>query len=136
MKVITGQYDELAIYGGDWNTPDGTAIRDFIHVTDLARGHLAALAAAGDGRIPGGYRTYNLGAGAGYSVLNVVAAMEAVIQRDIPRRIVAKREGDVQSSIASAIRAKCELGWETKESLEQACRDVWNSLVVNGVHAI
>ena len=62
--------------------------------------------------------------------------MEAVIQRDIPRRIVAKREGDVQSSIASAIRAKCELGWETKESLEQACRDVWNSLVVNGVHAI
>ena len=136
VKVITGQYDELAIYGGDWNTPDGTAIRDFIHVTDLARGHLAALAAARDGRIPGGYRTYNLGAGAGYSVLDVVAAMEAVIQRDIPIRVVARREGDVQSSVASAIRAKRELGWETKESLEQACRDVWNSLVVNGVHAI
>jgi len=131
VKVITGQCDELAIYGGNWNTPDGTAIRDFIHVKDLARGHLAALAAARDNRIPGGYRTYNLGTGAGYSVLNVVAAMEAVIECDIPKRIVARREGDVQSSVASAIRAKRELGWETKESLEQACRDVWNFLVVN-----
>ncbi|PVH75793.1 UDP-glucose 4-epimerase [Cadophora sp. DSE1049] len=132
VKVITGQYDELSIYGGDWNTPDGTAIRDFIHVTDLARGHVAALAAIQDGRIPGGYRTYNLGTGAGCSVMDVVAAMEAASQRSVPRRVVARREGDVQSSVASASRAKRELGWETKQSLEQACRDMWNYLKLNG----
>lgn len=132
VKVITGQYDELSIYGGDWNTPDGTAIRDFIHVTDLARGHIAALAAAQLGGVIGSYRAYNLGTGAGYSVLDVIAAMETVSQCTVPRRIVARREGDVQSSVASVIRAKRELRWEATKSLEEACRDVWNYLKING----
>ncbi|PVH67401.1 udp-glucose 4-epimerase [Cadophora sp. DSE1049] len=132
VKVITGQYKELSVHGGDWSTPDGTAIRDFIHVTDLARGHIAALAAIRAGRICGEYRTFNLGTGAGYSVLDVVAAMETASRRSVPRTVVSRREGDVQSSVASAERARRELGWETKESLANACRDVWNYLEVNG----
>ncbi|KAH9206432.1 UDP-glucose 4-epimerase [Leptodontidium sp. 2 PMI_412] len=132
VKVLTGQYDGLSVFGGDWETPDGTAIRDFIHVTDLARGHIAALAAIRARRICGEYRTFNLGTGAGYSVLDVVAAMEAASQREVPRTIVAKRDGDVKSSVASADRARHELGWQAERSLAQACRDVWNFLEVSG----
>lgn len=132
VKVLTGQYKELSVYGRDWNTPDGSTIRDFIHVTDLARGHTAALSAAQAGRIQGGYRTFNLGTGTGYSVLEVVAAMESVSERHIPRKTVSRRAGDVQSSVAAADRARLELGWMTKKSLTDACRDMWNYLNVSG----
>lgn len=132
VKVLTGQYDGLSVYGGDWDTPDGTAIRDFIHVTDLARGHIAALAAIRAEKVCGEYRTFNLGTGAGYSVLDVVGAMEAVSQRSVTKVMVARRNGDVQSSVASADRAKSELGWNATHSLADACRDVWNFLEVNG----
>jgi UDP-glucose 4-epimerase len=132
MKVITGQYEQLSVYGSDWSTPDGTAIRDFIHVTDLARGHTAALAAVQSQQIKGQYRTFNLGTGVGYSVLDVVAAMESASQRRVPTAMVDRRAGDVQSSVAAVDRARLELGWQTKESLAVACRDVWNYLNVNG----
>lgn len=133
VKVLTGQYQELCVYGQDWDTPDGTAIRDFIHVTDLARGHIAAFSAAQGGRIQGGYRTFNLGAGTGYSVLDIVGAMESVSQRPIPSKTAPRRAGDVQSSVAAADRARDELGWETRESLTDACRDIWNHLKLNGL---
>jgi UDP-glucose 4-epimerase len=120
------------VYGSDWSTPDGTAIRDFIHVTDLARGHTAALAAVQSQQIKGQYRTFNLGTGVGYSVLDVVAAMESASQRRVPTAMVDRRAGDVQSSVAAVDRARLELGWQTKESLAVACRDVWNYLNVNG----
>ncbi|KAH8586588.1 UDP-GAL-4-epimerase [Bisporella sp. PMI_857] len=132
-KVIIGQYQELSVYGSDWNTPDGTAIRDFIHVTDLARGHTAALSTVQAGRVQGGYRTFNLGTGTGYSVLEVVAAVESVSQCRIPRKTVGRRAGDVQSSVAAADRARHELGWVTKESLTDACRDMWNYMRLNGI---
>jgi UDP-glucose 4-epimerase len=132
VKVMTGQIPELAVYGGDWNTPDGTTIRDFIHVTDLARGHTAALNATQNGRIKGGYRAFNLGTGTGYSVLEVVEAMESVSQLSIPRRIVDRRAGDVQCSVAGVDRARSELGWETKKSLRDACLDMWHYLNVRG----
>lgn len=133
VKVITGQYEQLSIFGSDWSTPDGTATRDFIHVTDLARGHTAALSALHHQRIHGEYRTFNLGTGIGYSVLEVAAAMEIASQRPVPRTMTDKRAGDVQSSVAAVDRANVELGWRTKKSLAEACRDIWNYLKLNGL---
>lgn len=132
IKVMIGQIEELSVYGGNWDTPDGTTIRDFIHVADLARGHTAALSAAQAGQIQGGYRTFNLGTGTGYSVLEVVKAMESVSERPIPRNIVSRRAGDDQSSVAAVERAKLELRWETEKSLEDACRDMWSYVKFNG----
>ncbi|KAH7113236.1 putative UDP-glucose 4-epimerase [Dendryphion nanum] len=132
VKVMTGQLPELAVYGNDWDTADGTAIRDFIHVSDLARGHTAALFAAQAGRIQNGFRTFNLGTGTGYSIMEVVDAMESVSRRSIPTKIADRRAGDVQASIAAADRARLELGWETKESLVDACQDTCNYLTIWG----
>jgi UDP-glucose 4-epimerase len=132
VKVITGQNSELAVYGGDWNTPDGTAVRDFIHVSDLALGHTAALNATQNGKVRGAYRTYNLGTGTGSSVLDVLKAMESVSQRSIPRRIMSRRAGDVGCSVAGVERAKSELEWETKRSLRDACEDMWHYLNIYG----
>jgi UDP-glucose 4-epimerase len=133
-KVITGAYSELSVYGNDWDTRDGSAVRDFIHVTDLARGHIAALCALtapSSHSMQQNYRVYNLGTGRGYSVLEVVQAMEYVTGRNIPLKIVGRRPGDVQSSVASAERASVELGWETRQTLTDACRDVMNYLEVS-----
>ncbi|KAF1850684.1 putative UDP-glucose 4-epimerase [Cucurbitaria berberidis CBS 394.84] len=128
VKVMTGQLSELSVYGDDWNTPDGTAVRDFIHVTDLAKGHTAALNAAQTRQIPAGFRTFNLGTGCGNSVTEVVKAMEGVSKVIIPSKIVSRRDGDVQSSVAAADRAKNELGWTTEKNLHDACRDTYNYL--------
>lgn len=135
VKVLTNQVSELEVYGNDWNTPDGTAIRDFIHVTDLARGHTAALAAAQAAPIPGGFRTFNLGAGRGNSVMEVVETMEQVAQKGIPRKAVSRRPGDVQTSVAVADRARRELGWSTQKTLMDACQDTWNYLKLRNLHA-
>ncbi|KAJ5908943.1 hypothetical protein N7495_001625 [Penicillium taxi] len=128
VRVLTGQTPELYIYGNDWNTPDGTAVRDFIHVTDLARGHIATLSAAQNGRIMGSFRTFNLGTGSGHSVTEVVQNMESVSQRPIPCKLVGRRPGDVGSCVAIADRAGFELGWKTEKSLRDACQDLWNYL--------
>ncbi|KAH6645412.1 hypothetical protein BKA67DRAFT_527231 [Truncatella angustata] len=127
-QVVTSQREQVKIFGGDWDTIDGSAIRDFIHVTDLARGHISALSACRSGRISGGYRTYNLGVGKGNTVLEVVRAMEAASGCTIPYEIVDKRAGDVERSVADVDRSRTELGWETKETLESACRDICNRL--------
>jgi len=126
LKVLNGQYHELLVYGTDWDTPDGTAVRDYIHVTDVARGHTAALCAAQGGQIRRNFRTFNLGTGSGHSVLEVIETLESVSQRPIPRRLVGRRAGDIGSSIAIADRAALELGWKTEKSLKDACQDLWN----------
>ncbi|KAH7383584.1 hypothetical protein BKA64DRAFT_629311 [Cadophora sp. MPI-SDFR-AT-0126] len=124
LRVMSGALPVLNIYGDDYDTPDGTAVRDYIHVTDLARGHLAALKSRADR----GFRVYNLGSGRGQSVLELVAAMEEVSQRKIPIQIVGRREGDVGMCVAKVTRAEIELGWRTEKSLETCCRDVWRFL--------
>ncbi|KAL2831506.1 udp-glucose 4-epimerase [Aspergillus cavernicola] len=132
IKVLTGQTPELSIYGTDWATPDGSAIRDFIHVSDLARGHNAALSAARDGRIQGTFRTFNLGTGSGHSVLEVIQTLEDVSSRGIPTKRVSRREGDVGVCVAVPDRAGVELGWRTERSLRDACVDLWNYLRLDG----
>ncbi|KAL4863288.1 hypothetical protein BDV12DRAFT_30085 [Aspergillus spectabilis] len=128
IRVLTGQKPELYIYGADWDTPDGSAIRDFIHVTDLARGHTAALSAAQLGKVTEGFRTYNLGTGTGHSVLEVVRTLEEVWEREIPVRVVGRREGDVGVCVARSERAESELGWRTRMGLREACVDAWKYL--------
>ncbi|KAL5119595.1 hypothetical protein ACEQ8H_002441 [Pleosporales sp. CAS-2024a] len=128
VKVVTGELPALSVYGNDWATADGTAVRDFIHVTDLAKGHTAALMSAQSDRVPAGFRTFNLGAGRGNSVAEVVKTMSSVSNRQIPLKFVERRAGDVQSSIAAPDRAKKELGWETNKTLRDACQDTWNYL--------
>jgi UDP-glucose 4-epimerase len=124
LRVMTGSLPVLSIYGDDYDTHDGTAVRDYIHVSDLARGHLAAL----QSRSTTGFRVYNLGTGKGYSVLDLVNAMERVSQQKIPTQLVGRREGDVGSCVAKASRAQEELGWRTEKSLDTCCRDVWRFL--------
>jgi UDP-glucose 4-epimerase len=122
MQVAVGRLDELVIFGDDYPTPDGTCIRDYIHVEDLASGHLAALEAFEriDGAVP-----VNLGTGIGSSVLDVVAATEAVIGRPIPRRIGPRRRGDVASVWADASLARDLLGWNASRTLHDMCADHW-----------
>lgn len=127
-RVITGQNPNLYIYGNDWNTRDGTPIRDFIHVSDLARGHIAALEAATEKRMKGNFRTFNLGTGSGYSVLEFLHTLETVSRKSIPYRVVGRRPGDVISSVANTERAAGELSWRTQLSLVDACVDMWNYL--------
>jgi UDP-glucose 4-epimerase len=128
LRVLTGVSPVLDVFGTDYPTADGTAVRDFIHVTDLARGHIAALAAAFDGRVPKGFRTYNLGSGKGNSVLDVVTAVESVSSSKIPLSFRGRREGDVGICVALPQRAELELDWKTEKSLETCCRDVCNFL--------
>lgn len=128
LRVLTGLSPVLDVFGTDYPTPDGTAVRDFIHVTDLARGHIAALSAASDGRVPNGFRTYNLGSGTGHSVIDVISAVESVSSSRIPIREVERREGDVGICVAMPKRAETELNWKTERSLDTCCKDIWNFL--------
>ncbi|OJJ45018.1 hypothetical protein ASPZODRAFT_17933 [Penicilliopsis zonata CBS 506.65] len=126
LRVLDGRQSELHIFGNDWATPDGTPIRDFVHVSDIAVGHLAALAGARDGRIaPGSLRTFNLGSGRAHSVLDLLDALESVTQKPIRRRVVGRRPGDVGASVACVDRARDQLGWKAERSLREACEDVW-----------
>ena len=124
LRVLTGALPALNVYGSDYDTHDVTAVRDYIHVTDLARGHLAALS----NRPSGGFKVYNLGTGQGYSVLDVVNAMEKATQTKIPTNIVGRRGGDVGKCVALANKAEEELMWKTEKSLEDCCNDLWRFL--------
>ncbi len=121
-QVAVGRLERLNVFGGDYPTPDGTGVRDYIHVVDLARGHLRALE-----RIEGlpGVSTFNLGTGRGYSVLEVVKAFEAASERSIPYRIVARRPGDVAACWADPARAAEVLGWRAELDLAAMCADAW-----------
>jgi UDP-glucose 4-epimerase len=126
--VMTGQSEKAYIYGNDWDSHDGTPVRDFIHVTDLARGHIAALEAAIQGRVKESFRTFNLGTGSGHSVLDLIKTLEGVSRRSIPCDVVGRRLGDVVSSVANTERSAQELGWQTELTLEDACSDLCNYL--------
>ena len=121
-QVAAGQLAELSIYGNDYSTPDGTGVRDYVHVVDLARGHLAALAAIG-GRP--GVLSVNLGTGRGYSVLEVVRAFSVASGKAVPYRIVARRPGDIACCYADASLAREILGWQANLGLEAMCADTW-----------
>lgn len=122
-QVAVGRRTELQIFGGDYPTKDGTGVRDFIHVVDLARGHIAALDWL---RQHKGVHPFNLGTGQGKSVLEVVHAYEAVSGRPVPYRIVDRRPGDIAQCYADSLRAKRELGWKAQLGIEEMCRDAWN----------
>lgn len=122
-QVAVGKLDKLAIFGDDYETPDGTGIRDYIHVVDLARGHLSALDYALKHT---GSEAVNLGTGEGYSVLDVVHAFEKANDVEIPYEIVDRRPGDIAIGYADAHKAKELLNWEASHSLEDMCRDSWN----------
>lgn len=121
-QVAVGRRDQLKIFGNDYNTPDGTGVRDYIHVTDLAEGHLAALNFSISHQ---GVEAINLGTGKGYSVLDVVQAFAKASKKDIPHEFVARRPGDVDSSYADIKKAKKLLGWQSKLGLNEMCEDVW-----------
>ena len=119
MRVAKGQIQELQVYGDDYDTPDGTCIRDYIHVVDLAKGHLAALKATMD---PGA-KIYNLGSGKGSSVLEIIQAFEAASGQPLPYRIVERRPGDLAEIFADPSKAKKELSWQTTLTVADAMQD-------------
>lgn len=121
-QVAVGRRPELSVFGNDYSTPDGTGVRDYIHVVDLARGHLAALAALDNAA---GVLTVNLGTGRGYSVLEVVDAFEKASGRRVPYRIVPRRPGDVAACYADPAFAHAQLGWTAEFDLDAMCRDAW-----------
>jgi len=122
MQVATGQLDRLRVFGDDYETPDGTAIRDYLHVVDLAEGHVAALDALASHP---GCTAVNLGTGRGYSVLEVVTAAEAVLGRPIPHEVVGRRPGDVARIWAGTERAEHVLGWTATRDLAEMLADHW-----------
>ncbi|KAF2793487.1 UDP-glucose 4-epimerase [Melanomma pulvis-pyrius CBS 109.77] len=124
--VLTGTKPVLDIFGTDWNTPDGTAVRDFIHVVDLARGHIAALAASAAGRVKASFRAYNLGTGRGHTVREVLQSLEHTSSRAIPVREAGRRAGDVGFCVAEVRRAETELQWRAEKTLADCSADVWN----------
>ncbi|AWN14282.1 UDP-glucose 4-epimerase GalE [Salinisphaera sp. LB1] len=121
-QVAVGRLPELAVYGDDYPTRDGTGVRDYIHVMDLADGHRAALdAIAGET----GLHTWNLGTGRGYSVLEMIRAFERAAGRDVPYRMAPRRPGDVAECWADASRAERDLGWRAERGLDEIMRDAW-----------
>jgi UDP-glucose 4-epimerase len=127
-QVAVGRRPELTIFGNDYPTPDGTGVRDYLHVEDLAAGHLRALEKVGASR---GVEAYNLGTGNGFSVLEMVRAFERVSGRRIPCRFAARRPGDVAVCYADASKARRELGWEARRGIEEMCEDAWRWQVGN-----
>ncbi len=121
-QVASGERPELIVHGNDYPTPDGTGIRDYIHVMDLAQGHLAALDYL---NTHSGFVAINLGTGRGSSVLDLVHAFERVIGRTLPRRIGPRRSGDIAACWAAVDRARELLGWQSERGLDAICRDAW-----------
>ena len=121
-QVAVGKREKLGVFGGDYPTPDGTGVRDYIHVMDLAQGHLAALEALD---ADAGLLTVNLGTGRGYSVLEMVTAFSQASGRPVPYEIVERRPGDVASCYADPAHANAVLGWEAQRGIEEMCEDHW-----------
>ena len=122
-QTAVGKRKELGVFGNDYDTPDGTGVRDYIQVCDLASGHVAALKAINR---KCGLAIYNLGTGHGYSVLDVVKAFIKVNGVDVPYVIKPRRAGDIATCYCDPAKAKAELGWEAKYGIEEMCRDSWN----------
>lgn len=122
-QVAVGRREQLTVFGDDYPTPDGTGVRDYIHVMDLAEGHVQALAWLKD---QSGAQVFNLGTGRGYSVLEMVRAFELASGCPVPYRISPRRAGDVAQVYADPAKAERELGWKAKRDIDVMCRDAWN----------
>jgi UDP-glucose 4-epimerase len=122
-RVAAGVLPRLRVFGGDYPSPDGTGIRDFVHVMDVAEGHVAALERLAQRR---GVHVYNLGTGRGHSVLEVVAAYESASEHPVPYEIVGRRDGDVAASWADVSKARVELSWSATRDLKEMCADSWH----------
>ena len=128
-RVAAGTLKELSVFGNDYNTPDGTGVRDYIHVVDLAKGHVKALAKINkEGQ---GLFIYNLGTGTGYSVLDMVKAFEKATGKKVAYKIAPRREGDIATCYAEPVKAREELGWVAEKSLDDMCKDSWNFIENN-----
>ena len=129
VRVASGELEELSIFGNDYNTPDGTGVRDYIHVVDLAKGHIKALEKLEKEK--SGIYIYNLGTGKGYSVLDMVHAFEKTTGQKIKHKITERRAGDIATCYADATKAKEELNWVAEKTLEDMCRDSWNYIKIS-----
>ena len=121
-QVAVGKLKELGVFGNDYDTPDGTGVRDYIHVVDLATGHIKALEKL---VTHPGLVTYNLGTGVGYSVLDIIKNFEKACGKEIPYKITPRRPGDIDMCYADPTKAKEELGWEATRSIDKMCEDAW-----------
>jgi UDP-glucose 4-epimerase len=121
-QVAVGRLEKLSVFGDDYDTPDGTGVRDYIHVVDLALGHLKALEKLATHP---GLVTYNLGTGQGYSVLEMVEAFRQASGREIPYQITERRPGDIAACYADPSLAARELGWKAERGLKEMCEDSW-----------
>ena len=127
VRVANGELKELSVFGNDYDTPDGTGVRDYIHVVDLAKGHLKALEKLEkEGQ---GLYIYNLGTGTGYSVIDMVKAFEKATGKKVPYKIALRREGDIATCYADPTKAQEELGWKAEKTLDDMCKDSWNYLI-------
>lgn len=127
VRVASGKLKELSIFGDDYDTPDGTGVRDYIHVVDLAKGHVKAIEKLN--KEGSGIYIYNLGTGKGYSVLDIVKTFEKVTGQKVPYKIVERRAGDLAMFYANSKKAQEELGWKAEKTLEDMCKDSWNYIV-------
>lgn len=123
-QVAVGKREELSVFGDDYDTLDGTGVRDYVHVVDLAEGHVVALDRLFDEEFSGA-TAYNLGTGRGVSVLEIIEAFRKASGKPVPYRVVGRRAGDVASVVASCSKAEKELGWRAKRDLQQMCEDAW-----------
>lgn len=123
-QVAVGKLKSLKVFGNDYETHDGTGVRDYIHIVDLAEGHLAALDKLGSGGVRG-FVVYNLGTGQGYSVLDMVKNFSLACGHDIPYEFAPRRPGDIAACYASTEKAEKELGWKAKKGLKEMCEDTW-----------
>lgn len=123
MKVAIGQLPQVNVFGNDYDTPDGTGVRDYIHVVDLADGHVKAIKKLEENP---GLKIYNLGTGIGYSVLDVIENVSKAVGKEIPYVIAPRRAGDIAQCYSDASLAKKELGWEAKNGIKEMCEDSWN----------
>ena len=129
VRVAAGILPELSIFGNDYNTPDGTGVRDYIHVVDLAKGHLKALEKLNKEKH--GLFTYNLGTGTGYSVLDMVKTFEKATGQKVPYKIAPRRDGDIAMCYSNPDKAEKELGWKAEKTLEDMCKDSWKYIKNN-----
>ena len=129
VRVASGELEQLSVFGNDYDTPDGTGVRDYIHVVDLAKGHLKALEKLE--REGKGIYIYNLGTGKGYSVLEMVKTFETATGKNVKYKIVGRRDGDIATCYANSKKAKEELGWQAEKTLEDMCKDAWRYIEKN-----
>ena len=129
VRVAAGILPELSVFGNDYPTPDGTGVRDYIHVVDLAKGHVKALEKLD--KENEGLFIYNLGTGTGYSVLDMVKAFEKATGKEVKYKIVGRRAGDIATCYADPAKAKMELGWIAEKNLDDMCKDSWNYIEKN-----